>query len=297
MDLARTRKPKMSIKMSGNIAVWRITPGADTSAGVEQVDMQPGSLDEGARLLPAGGYTTFRTFGRTHVLRLQNHFQRLEETARLAGKAVLIDQSRLRRGLRYALAAYPAGETRVRVVLDLERQPGTLYLLVEGLLTPKPEAYENGACVVTRRMQRNNPKAKLTNFIETASSIRRELPVGIEEAIMIGEDGRVLEGLSSNFFAVLDGAIWTADQGVLSGITRSFVLDVVKAEGIPLQLEALPQADLNGLEEAFITSASRAVLPVVEIDGRPVANGKPGPITRRLLQGYLNRLVQDLEVV
>jgi branched-chain amino acid aminotransferase len=287
----------MGIKMSGIIGVWRIAPGVEISAGIEQVDMQPGSLDEGTRLLPAGGYTTFRTFGRTHVLRLRDHFQRLEETARLAGKAMRIDQSLLRQGLRHALVNYPAGETRVRVILDLEQQPGTLYLLVEGLRTPKPEAYENGACVVTRRMQRENPKAKLTNFIETASTIRRELPEGIEEAIMIGEDGRLLEGLSSNFFGILHGTIWTAEQGVLSGITRSFVLDVVKIESIPLRLEGLPQSELPALEEAFITSASRAVLPVVQIDHLPVANGKPGPITHKLLHGYLNRLVQDLEIV
>ena len=185
----------------------------------------------------------------------------------------------------------------MRITLDLVQQPGMIYLLVEGLRTPGPEAYENGVRAVTRRMQRNNPKAKLTNFIETASTVRRELPAGIEEAIMIGEDGRVLEGLSSNFFAVRQGTIWTAEQGVLSGITRSFVLEVIREEGIPLWLEGLPQEELSGLDEAFITSASRAVLPVVEIDGRPVANGKPGLITRKLLQGYLNRLVQDLEKV
>jgi branched-chain amino acid aminotransferase len=297
MDLAQARKPKLDRNMSENIAVWRIVPGVEPSAGMEQLDMQPGSLDEGTRNLPAGAYTTFRTFGRTHVLRLSDHFKRLDETARLAGKAVEIDPALLRQGLRRALNAYPAGETRVRITLDLVQQQGTIYLLVEGLRTPSPEAYENGVRTVTRRMQRNNPKAKLTNFIETASTVRRELPKGIEEAIMIGEDDRVLEGLSSNFFAVRQGTIWTAEQGVLSGITRSFVLEVIHEEGIPLRLEALPEAELSELDEAFITSASRAVLPVVEIDGRPVANGKPGPITRKLLQGYLNRLVKDLEEV
>jgi branched-chain amino acid aminotransferase len=283
--------------MSESIAVWRIVPGVEPSARIDQLDMQPGSLDEGTRNLPAGGYTTFRTFGRTHVLRLSDHFKRLEETARLAGKALEIDQLLLRQGLRRALNAYPAGETRVRITLDLVQQPGMIYLLVEGLHTPGSEAYENGVRVVTRRMQRNNPKAKLTNFIETASTVRRELPTGIEEAIMIGEDDRVLEGLSSNFFAVRQGTIWTAEQGVLSGITRSLVLEVIREEGILLRFEALPQSELAAVDEAFITSASRAVLPVVKIDDGPVGNGKPGPITRKLLQGYLNRLVQDLEEV
>ena len=283
--------------MSNVVTAWQIKP--ENGSLLEPVVLKPAplSLDQGTRLLPGGGYTTFRTFGRFRVLRLEEHFLRLEETARLAGKLVQLDREKISLGLHQALAAYPANEMRVRVTLDLERAPGTIYILVDELHTPGDEDYRQGVGVVTRQMQRQNPKAKLTSFISTASAVREKLPPGINEAVMIGEDGRALEGLSSNFFAVTSGVIWTAEQGVLSGITRSLVLEVIAEEGIPLRLEGVPAADLGRLDEAFITSASRAVLPVTIIDGQAVGDGLPGPVTRRLMEGYHNRLERELDSI
>jgi branched-chain amino acid aminotransferase len=151
--------------------------------------------------------------------------------------------------------------------------------------------------VDTRRLQRENPKAKLTGFIETAAAVRQQLPVGINEAIMVGADGRLLEGLSSNFFAMNSGVIWTAEQGVLSGITRSLVLEVIGETSLSLKLEGVRFSDLGKIEEAFITSASRAVQPVTEMDGKPVGTGRSGPVTRRIIQGYEERLERELDTI
>ncbi len=257
----------------------------------------PISLDDATRRLPSGGYTTFRTFDRFRVLRLNNHFNRLEETARLASSPVHLDRARFIQALHQAISLYPAQDMRVRVILDLEQQPGTIFILIDALHTPKLSDYQNGVKVVTRRLQRNNPKAKLTNFIETAAAVRRELPDGVNEAVMVGADNQLLEGLSSNFYAVKDGAIWTAEKDVLSGITRSLVFDVVRDAGIPLRLEGVRLEELASLEEAFITSASRAVLPVTEIDGQPVGSGRPGPITNQLMRGYQALLEKELDML
>jgi branched-chain amino acid aminotransferase len=284
--------------MENEIAIWCLAPGNEQDV-VEKITLRPfpSTLDEATQRLPGGGYTTLRTFGRFRILRLEDHFTRLEDTARLAGVPVHLDRAGLLDALRHALGTYPQEDMRVRIILDLEMQPGTLYLLVDALHTPEPEDYLKGVKVITRRLQRENPKAKLTRFIDTAAAVRQTLPAGMNEAVMVGADGRLLEGLSSNFFAVKSGVVWTAEKGVLSGITRSLVLDVARELGIPLEMEGLNVEELDALEEAFITSASRAVLPVTEIDGKLVGTGVPGPVTRRILQGYQERLERELDVI
>lgn len=281
--------------MEAIIAVWKLSAqGQDPPVRQAQTAL---TLDEAARQLPGGAYTTFRTFQGSRVLRLSEHFLRLEETARLAGYPLVVDRERIRAALQQAIANFSAQESRVRVTLDLEQEVGALYLLLEPLHVPPPAAYTQGVRVVTVPLQRQNPKAKLTGFIETASRVRQSLPAGVNEAVMIGPDGSLLEGLSSNFFAVVNGVIWTAEQGVLSGITRSLVLEAAQALGFPLRLESLPAKDLPAVAEAFITSASRAVLPVTVIDEQRVGNGQPGPVTLSLLQRYHEMIEQALETI
>ena len=277
------------------IAVWKVTPGE--KPGPERLDLKVDTLDHGTQQLPGGGYTTFRTHAGTRVDRLEEHFDRLEESARLIGQSVTVARPALRAALRQTLAAYPAPERRVRLSVDLQREPGVFYILVEALHVPSEAEYARGVRVVTRSMHRDNPKAKQTAFIETAERVRRELPPGINEAVMIAEDGRVLEGLSSNFFAVLDGVVWTAEEGVLPGITRHVVLECIRESGIPICLEGIRREDLPRAREAFITSASRAVLPVTTIDDCPVEDGKPGVVTLALLAAYRRRIEIELEEI
>jgi branched-chain amino acid aminotransferase len=282
--------------MGNNIAIFQLRAGGKT---FELLSDQPSSssIDEATRRLPPGGYTTLRTFHGRRVMRMMDHYDRLEETAHLAGKPIQINRAQVSQALHQIFADNPlsGAEWRVRIILDLEQSPGDLYLLLEPLAIPNEAAYQQGVRVVTRQLQRKNPKAKLTQFIQTATAIREGLPPGINEALMIGQNNRVLEGLSSNFFGVLDGVIWTAEEGVLSGITRSLVLEEIEKLGLPLRLEGVRHRDLSLLEEAFITSASRAVLPVVEIDNQSVGVGQPGPITRQLLERYLASVTAALE--
>ena len=98
-------------------------------------------------------------------------------------------------------------------------------------------------------------------------------------------DESLLEGLSSNFFAVRDGVLHTEGDRVLLGVTRALVLEV--AQGIlPVQRTAVRRGRLPELSEAFITSVSREVLPVVRIDGQVIGDGRPGPKTRAVMQAF-----------
>ena len=112
---------------------------------------------------------------------------------------------------------------------------------------------------------------------------------GAREAWFVDREGRVTEGSSSNAWIVTrDGKVVTrhADHAILRGITRTVVLDVLKAHGLTLEERPFTLDEAHGAREAFITSASQIVLPVVRIDGRPVGNGAPGLVASALRRDY-----------
>jgi D-alanine transaminase len=112
---------------------------------------------------------------------------------------------------------------------------------------------------------------------------------GAREAWMVDGQGRVTEGASSNAWIVTrDGVLVTRplDTGILPGITRSVVMDELKAQGIKVEERAFTVEEAYAAREAFVTSASQIVMPVVSIDGKPVGNGAPGLITSGLRRDY-----------
>jgi D-alanine transaminase len=112
---------------------------------------------------------------------------------------------------------------------------------------------------------------------------------GAREAWFVDENGKVTEGSSSNAWIVTrDGKLVTrqADQAILKGITRTVVLDVMKAQGLELEERAFTVGEAQEAREAFITSASQIVIPVVRIDGRPIGNGAPGLIAGALRRDF-----------
>jgi D-alanine transaminase len=112
---------------------------------------------------------------------------------------------------------------------------------------------------------------------------------GAREAWLVDGQGRITEGASSNAWIVsLDGKLIThpLGQDILPGITRSIVIDVIKAQGLPFEERSFTVEEAQAAREAFITSASQIVLPVVSINGRPVGNGAPGLISAALRRDY-----------
>ena len=112
---------------------------------------------------------------------------------------------------------------------------------------------------------------------------------GAREAWLVDPEGRVTEGASSNAWIVTrDGVLVTRplDTDILPGITRSVVIDEIKAQGLQIEERPFTVAEAYAAREAFVTSASQIVMPVVSIDGRPVDDGKPGPVTGCLRRAY-----------
>ena len=256
------------------------------------------SFDAVTMFIPSGAYTTFRTYEHYKALRLDEHLRRLDETARLAGVPVRVDPDLVCEYVRWILNEYPQDlNLRIRIVIDLSENPGDMYLMSEELRIPSEKAYQEGVKLVTCDMRRRNPKAKLTRSIPRAEEIRSGFAGEEHEALMVDRDGRILEGLTSNFFALKGGALWTNEGSVLSGVTRSLVIDTLRDAGLKINFESVTTAEIPVIQEAFITSSSRAILPVVQIDDQGIGDGNPGVVTRRLMGKLEERIYREIQPI
>jgi branched-chain amino acid aminotransferase len=156
----------------------------------------------------------------------------------------------------------------------------------------RPEQQEVGAkVVVARETVRVSPGAidpTVKNFM-WGDFIRGLLEAYDRDAvlpILSDGDGNVTEGPGVNVFAVRDGVLHTPDRGVLEGITRRTVLDIAAESGTPAHVGPVPLSVLYDAEEIFLTSTAGGVMPVAELDGRPVGNGGVGAETKRIRQTY-----------
>ncbi len=242
------------------------------------------SMAAASATLPQGAYTTFRTYESRRVLRLAQHLRRLESSFALLRPDLArapIDDASAAGAIADALWACDHDESRVRLTYAAP----ALTISVEPFDALPDQAYDAGVACATLALRRDNPHAKSTGFITLAEQARRALPAEVNEGLMIDAEGTVLEGLSSNFFAVLDGTLYTEDVRVLSGVTRAIVLEV--AAGLAqVVLRGIDRASLPAISEAFITSVSREILPVTMIDGHKVGAGTPGPLTRALIAAF-----------
>ncbi|MCG6927217.1 MAG: aminotransferase class IV [Acidobacteria bacterium] len=237
------------------------------------------SLPAASMRLPAGVFSTLRTYGGRGVVRFDAHLRRLEESAARLGRPAAVDPAGARRLVGGALRAGGHAESRLRLTFA----PPRLFASVEAFVPLPPSAYREGVACVTLYLHRDQPRVKDTRFIPTARGAYAQLPPGVEEGLLLAADGSILEGLSSNFFGVLERHLWTEDERALPGITRALTLEVARAR-LDLERRPVRRQDLPRLQEAFITSTSREVLPVARIDGEPVADGRPGPRTGEIMR-------------
>jgi len=280
--------------MSKNILAWSQEPGGE----IKPLSIDATSFDEASRILPEGAYTTFRTYGPGKVLGVSDHLARLRESAKLLGANIELSKNSLKKIMRVAIYDKSFSLKRIRLQINLNQPPvGQIFILAEELHTPDAQDYLQGVRVSTRTMHRDNALAKSTQFIHMAKKVRNETPNRDNEILMVGEEGEILEGLSSNFFGVIQGKVWTAEKGVLHGITRKIVLLACKRSGIEVVRRPVHLGMLQELSEAFITSASRGVLPISKIDDLDIGSATPGEVTKTLSLAFEALVQERLEAV
>lgn len=246
------------------------------------------------------------------------------EVCEVRGRRILdLDRhlDRLDRSLAALSIPWPMARASLAVVLaEVIRQnrigDGIVYLQVTRGVAPRDHAFPNPAVapcmVVTAKAMPLEPretKARRGIAVVTVPDIRwgrvdiktvgllpnvlarqKSREAGAEEAWMIDRDGLVTEGASSNAWIVdAGGALVTrqADTSILGGIVRALLAETAGTEGLKLEQRPFSLAEAHAAREAFLTSTTNAVMPIVKIDGRPVGNGRPGPVSRRLRRALM----------
>jgi branched-chain amino acid aminotransferase len=281
-----------------------------------QQDARISVFDHGF-LYGEGVYEVVRTYDGELFL-ADRHFRRLRASAAM----IMLDPGRtdaeLEGIIRETIAAYreTAGdaargqEVLARLLLtrgigemsyDPSKSPHpSLVVIVKGLVPPSEAAYERGVAVSLVPVVRNHPdsvdpRIKSNNLLNNVLAMQAALRRGpYFEAVMRNHRGELAECSQSNLFLVKGGTAFTPalDAGLLAGITREFVEEVAVDSGIPMVDAVLRDADLFGADEAFLTSTSKEIVPIVRVDERVIGVGAPGPITRRLLDGYRHKARQ-----
>lgn len=240
------------------------------------------SLDELTSQLSDGFYTTFSTLAQgTRVLGLKAHFERLYKPAKELGLHPSADEATVRKEIAELAKELLPKESRIRLILT--KDTGDVYLGIQPLIPPAESVYKNGVHVITAEMARHDPRIKGTDFI-TQSAEQRKLVKGDVYEILLEKNGKILEGMTSNFYAVKGKTLITARKGILLGVTRRAVLKIARGEGMSIEYRS-PLVN-ERFDEAFLTSSSRGVVPIVNIDGKPVGQGKVGGWAKRLSLAY-----------
>ena len=247
-------------------------------------------------------YETLRTYG-GRPFHLDRHLRRLRASAGRLGIPVPEGDEPFARDVDAVLARAGNPESYIRIMMTrgvgdvsyhFERVQGPTRVVIVKPYEPLPErCYSEGVPVIVASVRRNNPRAldpaiKSGNLINNILAVREAQAAGAFEPILLNDNGEVAEGASANVFVVKGGAGLTPPlgAGILPGATRQLMLEIGGGLGIPMREETLLVADLLDADEAFITSTLKEAVPVRAVDGKPVGDGRPGPVTLRLLKAY-----------
>ncbi len=247
-------------------------------------------------------YEVLRTYG-GRAFEPGRHFRRLRASAARLGIPVPDPDASLLAQVDALLARTTDPESYIRIVVsrglgdcsyNFDRVQGPTVVMIQKPL-PRPPAwhYESGIKVAAVDVRRNHPRAldpaiKSSNLLNNILAVREAQSRGAEEPLLLNQEGFLAEGASTNVFLVRGGTVATPplSAGILAGITREVLLELLPTLGIPSREEPLRLADLLGADEAFITSTTREVVPVASVDDTTIGEGRPGPLTRRVMEAF-----------
>ena len=237
------------------------------------------------------------------VFRLDAHIDRLWESAQAICLKIPLTKEAVAQAVNDTLAANGLADGYVRLLvtrgagtlgLDPNRTKNPQVIVIADTISLYPrEHYEKGLRIVTAATQRTqaaalSPRIKSLNYLNNIMAKLEGLQAGCVEALMLNHKGEVAECTGDNIFVVRKGLLLTPppDAGILEGITRGAVMELARSAGIDCREATLTRHDLYTAEECFLTGTAAEVIPVVEIDGRSIGTGRPGPVTAQLLAAF-----------
>jgi branched-chain amino acid aminotransferase len=247
-------------------------------------------------------YEVLRTYG-GQPFEPGRHFRRLHTSATRLGFDVPFPAEDLLGRTDDLLERAANDESYIRIIVSrglgdcsyaFDRVQGpTLVMICKPFAPPPAWHYERGIKAAAVAIRRNHPRAldpaiKSSNLLNNVLAVREAQSREAEEPVLLNHEGFLAEGASTNVFMVRDGAVLTAPlaAGILAGITREVVLELLPGLGVPFREQPLHLDDLVSADEAFLTSTTREVVPVRQVDDALIGDGTPGAITRRLIQAF-----------
>lgn len=249
-----------------------------------------------------GVFEGIRIYG-GNIFRSQAHLERLYDSA----KAILLDipytLEELEKCVVETVRKNDLVDAYVRLVvsrgvgglgLDPERCPHPNVIIIVDQVRLYPASfYEEGMPIITASTRRNSPDAldpriKSLNYLNNILAKTEAKRAGMEEALMLNSAGYVAECTGDNIFLVKKGVLYTPPSyvGALEGVTRQAIIDIATKNGIAVKEEPFTLQSVYTADEVLLTGTAAEVIPVVEVDGRQIANGKPGPVMKHLLQEF-----------
>jgi branched-chain amino acid aminotransferase len=264
---------------------------------VDEKDARISVFDHGL-LYGDGVFEGIRVYG-GRVFELEAHIRRLFESARAIRLPIPMAKDQLIRAVETTVQANRVADGYIRLVVTrgvgtlglnpFNCERGMLFIIADKIQLYPEELYEKGMRVISAATVRNHPLAlppqvKSLNYLNNILAKIEALDSDVPEAIMYNHEGYVAEATGDNVFIVKNRIVYTppVEAGSLEGITRAVVIRLARQEGLEIVEKNLTRYDLYVCDEFFLTGTAAEVIGVVEIDGRPIGDGAPGPVTRLL---------------
>ena len=270
---------------------------------VDEADARVSVFDHGL-LYGDGVFEGIRVY-ESRVFELEAHIKRLFESARVIRLPMRMSKEELVRAVEATVEANAITDGYIRLVVTrgagtLGLNPfvcrdGCLFIIADKIQLYPEELYETGMKIISATTVRNHPLAlppqvKSLNYLNNILAKIEALDNDVPEAIMYNHVGYVAEATGDNVFLVRGGVVFTppVEAGSLEGVTRAVVIELARQQGLDVVEKNLTRHDLYVCDELFLTGTAAEVIGIVEIDGRPVGDGRPGPITRQLRAKFYN---------
>jgi len=254
-----------------------------------------------------GVYETLRTYHGQPFL-FDRHMRRLRKSAGMLALGIPLTDPQIEARFTETVRAAGLGDSQdreayIRILVtrgvgELTYDPAatpdpTVVVIVKPHVDPAPEVFDRGVKVCLVPIVRNhpgsvNPLIKSNNLMNNALAMQQAIRSGGYEGIIRNYKGELAECTQSNFFIVKNGAALTPpiDAGLLPGITREFLFEIGAEVGVAVREQVLKDDDLFGADEFFLTSTTRELVPIVQVDDRTLGSGAPGPVTKAMLEAF-----------